>query len=94
MRRRTYDGGRGRAFVATLTAHIAVNVATDSGSSNIADFAVLWAEKSEKLRAGPYGLSLRPVLKRYCDHATTASVNAAVTANESHTGTSLVPRKP
>jgi hypothetical protein len=45
-------------------------------------------------RRGHYGLSLRPVLKRYCDHATTISVNAAVTANESHTDTSLVPRKP
>ena len=41
-----------------------------------------------------YGLSLRPVENRYCDHATTATVIATVTANDSATLTSLEPRKP
>jgi hypothetical protein len=41
-----------------------------------------------------YGLRRRPVLNRYCDHATMAAAIAIVTAKDSHTLTSLDPRNP
>jgi hypothetical protein len=39
-----------RSFVVALTAHIAVNVATNTERRKFSDFPVLWAVNPEKLR--------------------------------------------